>query len=152
MQKVVDHDVTICYNLDMQPKLHNFKLDRQLFKGNKMTEKLFTVAGTATNPDGTTKARFANDLVARIKILNKAGCTNITLEELPHAMTKLQALQFMQDKALTGDASYVVASKLAEKTKLAKKGEVKVAGAKLKTPTSRARAVEAAVAMVEANQ
>jgi hypothetical protein len=31
MQKVVDHDVTICYNLDMQPKLHNFKLDRQLF-------------------------------------------------------------------------------------------------------------------------
>jgi hypothetical protein len=46
----------------------------------------------------------------------------------------------------------VVASKLTEKTKLAKKGEVKVAGAKLKTPTSRARAVEAAVAMVEANQ
>jgi hypothetical protein len=90
--------------------------------------------------------------VARIKILNKAGCTNITLEELPHAMTKLQALQFMQDKGLSGDASYVVASKLTEKTKLAKKGEVKVAGAKLKTPTSRARAVEAAVAMVEANQ
>ena len=36
------------------------------------TEKLFSVAGTATNPDGTTKARFANDLVARHKILNKA--------------------------------------------------------------------------------
>jgi len=30
-------------------------------------DKLFTVAGTATNSDGTTKARFANDLVARIK-------------------------------------------------------------------------------------
>ena len=117
-----------------------------------MTEKLFTVAGTATNPDGTTKARFANDLVARIKILNKAGCTNIMLEELPHAMTKLQALQFMQAKDLTGDASYVVASKLAEKTKLAKKGEIKVAGVKVKTPASRARAVEAAVAMVEAAQ
>ena len=57
------------------------------------TEKLFTVAGTATNADGTVKARFANDLVARIKILNKAGCTDINLVELPKAMTKLEALQ-----------------------------------------------------------
>ena len=40
-------------------------------------DKLFTVAGTATNPDGTTKARFANDLVARVKILSKNNCTNI---------------------------------------------------------------------------
>ena len=89
-------------------------------------EKTFTVAGTATNADGTAKARFANDLVARIKILNKAGCTNINLMELPHAMTKLQALQFLQEQGQTGDAGYAVANKLAEKTKLAKKGEVKV--------------------------
>jgi hypothetical protein len=89
-------------------------------------EKTFTVAGTATNADGTAKARFANDLVARIKILNKAGCTNINLQELPHAMTKLQALQFLQEQGQTGDAGYAVANKLAEKTKLAKKGEVKV--------------------------
>ena len=89
--------------------------------------KLFTVAGTATNADGTTKARFANDLVARIKILNKAGCTNINLVELPQPMTKLQALQFLQDtQGYTGDASYAVANKLAEKTKVAKKGEVKI--------------------------
>jgi hypothetical protein len=92
-----------------------------------MTEKLFTVAGTATNADGTTKARFANDLVARIKILNKAKCTAITLVELPHAMTKLEALQFLQDtQGYTGDASYAVANKLAEKTRVAKKGEVKI--------------------------
>jgi len=93
-----------------------------------MTEKLFTVAGTATNADGTTKARFANDLVARIKILNKAKCTAINLVELPSPMTKLQALQFLQDtQGYTGDASYAVANKLAEKSKIAKKGEVKVA-------------------------
>ena len=90
------------------------------------TEKLFTVAGTATNSDGTTKARFANDLVARIKILNKAGCTNINLVELPKPMTKLEALQYLTEQGVTGDASYAVANKLAEKTKLAKKGEVKV--------------------------
>jgi uncharacterized protein YoaH (UPF0181 family) len=90
-------------------------------------DKLFTVAGTATNPDGTTKARFANDLVARIKILNKAGCTAINLVELPQAMTKLQALQYLTEQGITsGDAGYAVANKLAEKTKIAKKGEVKV--------------------------
>jgi hypothetical protein len=91
------------------------------------TEKLFTVAGTAKNADGTVKARFANDLVARIKILNKAGCTDINLVELPQAMTKLEALQHLQTLGITeGDAGFAVANKLAEKAKLAKKGEVKV--------------------------
>jgi hypothetical protein len=94
------------------------------------TEKLFTVAGTATNANGTVKARFANDLVARIKILNKAGCTDINLMELPRAMTKLEALQHLQSLGQTGDAGYAVANKLAEKTKIAKKGEVKVKATK----------------------
>ena len=93
-------------------------------------EKLFTVAGTATNPNGTVKARFANDLVARIKILNKAGCTDINLMELPRAMTKLEALQHLQSLGQTGDAGYAVANKLAEKTKIAKRGEVKVKAVK----------------------
>ena len=92
------------------------------------TEKLFTVAGTATNADGTVKARFANDLVARIKILNKAGCTDINLIELPKAMTKLEALQHLQTLGMTGDAGYAVANKLAEKTKIAKRDQVKIAG------------------------
>lgn len=91
------------------------------------TEKTFTVAGTATNADGTVKARFANDLVARIKILNKAGCTNINLVELPRAMTKLEALQYLQEQGVTGDAGYAVANKLAEKTKVAKRDQVKIA-------------------------
>ena len=90
-------------------------------------EKLFTVAGTATNADGTVKVRFANDLVARIKILNKNNCTNINLMELPKAMTKLEALQHLQGLGITiGDAGFAVANKLAEKSKVAKKGEIKV--------------------------
>jgi hypothetical protein len=95
-------------------------------------EKLFTVAGTATNPNGTTKARFANDLVARVKILNKAGCTAINLVELPSPMTKLQALQYLTEQGVVaGDAGYAVANKLAEKTKIAKKGEVKIKATKV---------------------
>ena len=91
------------------------------------TDKLFSVAGTATNPNGTTKVRFANDLVARIKILTKAGCTNINLVELPQAMTKLQALAHLQTLGINeGDAGFAVANKLAEKSKAAKRGEVKV--------------------------
>jgi hypothetical protein len=91
-------------------------------------EKTFTVAGTATNADGTVKARFANDLVARIKILNKAGCTDINLVELPRAMTKLEALQYIQEtQTPAGDAGYAVANKLAEKTKIAKRDQVKIA-------------------------
>ena len=90
-------------------------------------EKTFTVAGTARNPDGTVKARFANDFVARIKILNKAGCTDINLVTLPQAMTKLEALQHLQALGITeGDAGYAVANKLSEKARVAKKGEVKV--------------------------
>lgn len=97
-------------------------------------EKLFTVAGTARNADGTVKARFANDLVARIKILNKAGCTDINLVELPQPMTKLQALQHLQTLGHTqGDAGYAVANKLAEKARVAKRGEVSVPAAAVKT-------------------
>ena len=90
------------------------------------TEKTFTVAGTATQ-NGVTKARFANDLVARIKILNKSGCTDINLVELPHPMTKLECLQHLQTIGVTaGDAGHAVTEKLAEKTRVAKAAEIRV--------------------------
>lgn len=90
-------------------------------------EKLFTVAGTATQ-NGVTKARFANDLVARIKILNKAGCTDINLVELPRPMTKLEALQHLQTLGMyQGDAAEAIGAKLSEKVKVAKRAEVRVA-------------------------
>jgi len=103
------------------------------------TDKLFTVAGTATQ-NGVTKARFANDMVARVKILTKAGCTNINLIELPRSMTKLEALQYLQEQGQAGDAGYAVASKLAEKVKEAKRGEVKVA---VKPTKAKAKVAEA---------
>ena len=104
------------------------------------TEKLFTVAGTATNPDGTTKVRFANDLVARIKILNKAGCTNLELVELPRPMTKLEAITYLQGLGtITGDAAFVLEGKAAEKSKVAKKSEVKVLATKPSIESIRAR-------------
>ena len=121
-----------------------------------MSEKLFTVAGTATNPDGTVKVRFANDFVARVKILTKAGCSNIDLVELPRPMTKLEALEHLQGLRKEGDAGYVVSSKMAEKQNLAKRAsktvalrtgkDVKVASAKSKAKTKAERAVEIGLA------
>lgn len=113
------------------------------------TEKTFTVSGTATNSDGTVKVRFANDLVARIKILNKNKCTDINLIELPRAMSKLEALQHLQTLGVTtGDAGYVVANKMAEKAKVAKKGEVKVAATGVKSK-AKAKATITAEQLVE---
>jgi hypothetical protein len=52
--------------------------------------------------------------------------------ELPRAMTKLEALQYIQEtQTPQGDAGYAVANKLAEKTKIAKKGEVKIKATKV---------------------
>ncbi len=93
----------------------------------KQDNKTFTVAGTARNPDGTVKARFANDLVARIKILNKAGCTDVNLVELPSPMTKVEALGHLQTLGITeGDAGYAVANRLADKTRATKSRDVKM--------------------------
>jgi hypothetical protein len=108
------------------------------------TEKTFTVSGTATNADGTVKVRFANDLVARIKILNKNNCTNINLVELPKAMTKMEALQHLQTLGITaGDAGFAVANKLAEKAKVAKKGEVKIKATRVVAESNTAATQEA---------
>ena len=110
-------------------------------KGNimaKQDNKLFTVAGTATNPDGTTKVRFANDLVARVKILTKSGCSNIELMELPEPMTKLAALEYLQALRRSGDEGYVIANKLQEKARVAKRKDISVtlkAGATIVTKT-----------------
>jgi hypothetical protein len=121
----------------------------------KQDDKLFTVAGTATNPDGTTKARFANDLVARIKILNKAGCTNINLLELPRGMTKLEALEYLSTLAefQTGDAAYAISNRTADKTRAEKRRDVSVTlktgsakPAKSRARTKAERAVELGLA------
>lgn len=96
------------------------------------TEQLFTVAGVVT-VNGDTKARFANDLVSRIKIFKDAARVNLI--ELPQALTKLQALEYLAAHAdfQDADASFAIQSKLTEKRRVAKKGEVKFAASGVKT-------------------
>ena len=94
-----------------------------------MSKDLFSVAGVARNPDGEMKVRFANDIVSRTKILVKANCTEIDLNELPAPMGKLDALKWLlAEKNYSGDAQFVVQLKLQEKTSEAKKAQLKISG------------------------
>ena len=69
------------------------------------TNKTFTVAGVSTN-QGVTKVRFANDFVARIKILDKNGHTDVNLKEFDTPMTKAQVCEtLMNDASFQDEAS-----------------------------------------------
>ena len=64
-----------------------------------MDNRTFKVAGISTDPKGSTKIRFANDYVARIKILNMRGHTGINLVELAQPMNKQAICEFLMAHA-----------------------------------------------------
>jgi len=92
-----------------------------------MSEKTFSVVGTAINADGTIKVRWANDLVARIKILDKAGCTKIDVIELQSGLTKLAAAEyFLANRPNLSDAQKeILEIKIAEKSRSSKRADMK---------------------------
>jgi hypothetical protein len=57
-----------------------------------MTSKTYTHAGVSRLPNGTVKARFANDAL-RVKVLAKGGHTDIDLVEFTTPLTKVEAVQ-----------------------------------------------------------
>lgn len=60
-----------------------------------MSDRTFTIAGFSTL-SGQRKVRFANNSVAdRTKILERSGHVEIELHELPKAMTKAEAMEFL---------------------------------------------------------
>lgn len=59
-----------------------------------MSDSYFSVAGVSTQ-HGITKVRFANDLVSRTKLLAKGGHDPLELVQLPKAMTKTEACQYL---------------------------------------------------------
>lgn len=75
----------------------------------------FKFAGSSVDADGIHKARFANSLGARLKVLARQGRVSSTLIELPEPMTKLEAIAHLQtvkpdgvnQEALTAKATYI---------------------------------------------
>lgn len=104
------------------------------------TDKLFTVAGVSTL-GGETKVRFANDEL-RVKVLMKHGHTDPILIALPEAMTKLDAVKFIQ----TLDEFQGVAAQSAIADYLDRKDEAPVAKA---APAPKAKATKATAKVAE---
>lgn len=69
---------------------------------------MFTITGVSTHA-GQTKVRFANDFVTRIKMLVKGGHTNIELIELPQAMSKPDAVNYLKTTKLMANPLYAEA-------------------------------------------
>jgi hypothetical protein len=60
---------------------------------------MFKVIGVSTL-NGVTKVRFANDMVSRVKILNKDGHKDINLVELPNALSKGDCVKYLKSSDL----------------------------------------------------
>lgn len=80
--------------------------------------KTFTFAGTCTE-NNTTVYKFANK-ASRAKELERFGCTNINMLELPNAMSKEDAVAFLATKGITADKAVKAAAPKVVKTKVAK--------------------------------
>jgi len=102
-----------------------------------MANQSFKVAGITTHGTST-KVRFTDDLVRRVKQFSKGGASRIDLMELPTSMTKLEALAYLQahadfqspsDQATINDA-------IEDRSKEANKGIVKVKVTKAKAKPS----------------
>jgi hypothetical protein len=76
--------------------------------------KTFTFAGTCTE-NGATVYKFANK-ATRAKELERFGCTNVNLVELPNAMSKEDAVAFLATKDITADKAVKSAAPRAVKT------------------------------------
>jgi len=69
--------------------------------------KLFKCAGVSSGKTGY-KVRFASDMT-RVKVLMKTGNEDIELVELPHAMTKSDAVSFLKTTSLMDKPEYASA-------------------------------------------
>jgi len=116
------------------------------------TDKQFTVAGVS-KLDGEYKVRFANDIM-RTKVLQKHGHSDIRLVDLPRAMDKYSAIEFLKTEASMQDAhaQSAIAEYLDEKAPKATKAPKAKAGPaiKAKAPAKSTKASREAAALAEA--
>lgn len=92
-----------------------------------MTMKTFKVAGI-TEHNLNAKVRFTDDIVRRIKQFNKGGATRVELVELPFAMNKIDALNYLVQHSNFQSPSdqATISEYLHERLKNSNNGTVKV--------------------------
>ena len=105
--------------------------------------KTFTFAGTCTE-NNTTVYKFANK-ASRAKELERFGCSNVNLVELPNAMSKEDAVAFLAAKGITADKAVKAAAPKVAKVKADKPIKTKLP----KVATPNPRGAEAAATNAE---
>lgn len=98
-----------------------------------MANQTFKVVGITVHGDST-KVRFTDDMVRRIKQFTKGGASRCDFVELPNEMTKVEALKYLAAHADFQSPSdqATIADCLEDRMKEAGKGEVKVKAPKAK--------------------
>ena len=92
-----------------------------------MTQKTFSVVGI-TEHGNTTKVRFTDDLVRRVKQFSKGGATRVDFIELPEKMNKIDALRYMltRKEFMSGDDQALIEDTIEDKERELRKGQVKI--------------------------
>ena len=110
------------------------------------SNQTFKVAGITVH-NGNAKVRFTDDMVRRIKQFTKGGATRCDFVELPSEMTKVDALKYLAtlpEFASAADQA-TISDTLADKTKEATKGTLKVKATKPSIDAIKARSKKAKV-------
>jgi hypothetical protein len=111
---------------------------------------LYKVVGITTH-GASSKVRFGDDIVRRIKQFTKGGASRIDLIELPNEMVKLDALRYAAKHADFQSASdqELIGDRIADLEKGSKNGEVKVKAAKPSLDAIKARGEQAKATVTE---
>lgn len=98
-----------------------------------MANQTFKVVGITVHGDST-KVRFTDDMVRRIKQFTKGGATRCEFIELPSEMTKVEALKYLQAHAdfQSAEDQATIADSLTDREKTSGTVKVKVSKAKAK--------------------
>ena len=77
-----------------------------------MTEKVYRVAGIATDKRGNTRVRYSNELDNRIKVLTRDSFTNIKLIEFDDEYDKFEICQMLLSDNRFTDYTHIINNEL----------------------------------------
>jgi hypothetical protein len=116
-----------------------------------MANQTFKVVGITTHGDST-KIRFTDDMVRRIKQFSKGGASRVDFIELPSEMTKLEALKYMatQPEFVSAGDQATIADCIEDRVKEANKGTVKVKTTKTTKTTKSPKTTKPSIDAIKA--
>ena len=91
-----------------------------------MSEKVYNVAGIATDKRNNTKVRYSNELDNRIKVLSRGGFTNINLIQFDDEYDKFEICQMLLSDNRFTDYTDIINNELERLNRLSDDYSVKM--------------------------